>query len=233
MSTVVTRSGARLDLLDPSPGSVVRGDIASGLSGACRFAAQTEVFYSVAQHTVMVAEMVEVFLEESEWGEAPRGAALIAALHHDSHEAFMSDIPAPLKQLLPEYDRIAIRLDGAIHEAIGLSSTLREGLLGDLIHRADMVARCIEAELIIPMAAELVMTNAGPVSSADLGLGRELWRDPLHSADARALFIEWEEKAHSVLVEEAGALEPDLDRDQLEQRLRVQSLPLVWFDQPS
>jgi hypothetical protein len=231
MSTVVTRSGARLDLSDPSPESVFRGDIASGLSGACRFAAQTEVFYSVAQHAVMVTEMVKVFLSEGQWGDAPRGAALLAALHHDSHEAFMSDIPAPLKQLLPEYDTIAIRLDSAIHEAIGLSPTLKDGPLSGLIHRADMVARCIEAERIIPSAADLVLANAGKVSSADLALGAELWREPLHSGDARALFFEWEEEAHQVLLAEAEALGADLDLQQTILALQVLGLPMTWFEQ--
>lgn len=234
MSTVVTRSGARLDLKKPSADSVIRGDIASGLSGACRFAAQTEAFYSVAQHAVMVAEMVEVFLNEEEWGDAPRGAALLAALHHDSHEAFMSDIPAPLKQLLPGYDAIAERLDAAIHEAIGLSPSLRGGPLASLIHRADMVARCVEAERIIPCAAELVLANAGEVSSDDLALGVELWKEPLHSDDARALFVEWEEDAHRALMTEAESLSNlgnDLGSEEIILTLQVLRFPLSWFEQ--
>lgn len=233
MSTVVTRSGARLDLLDPDVECVVRGDIASGLSGACRFAAQTEVFYSVAQHTVMVAEMVEVFLATSEWGEEPKGAAMIAALHHDSHEAFMSDIPAPLKQLLPGYDEIAERLDAAIHQAIGLDPALRSGDLGELIHRADMVARCVEAEQIIPQAAELVLSNAGVVAEDDLALGRELWTEPLHAGDARALFIEREERYHDMLVGESASLPAGTSLNEQLAILRILALPLVWFEQPT
>jgi 5'-deoxynucleotidase YfbR-like HD superfamily hydrolase len=233
MSTVVTRSGARLDLSDPSPGSVFRGDIASGLSGACRFAAQTEVFYSVAQHAVMVAEMVDVFLNEGEWGDAPKGAALLAALHHDSHEAFMSDIPAPLKQLLPGYDAIAIRLDSAIHEAIGLSPRLKDEPLAGLIHRADMVARCVEAERIIPQAAELVLSNAGSVEDDDLALGRGLWTEPLHAGDARAQFIEWEDKYHDMLVEETISLPAGINPHDRLETLRVLTLPLSWFEQPA
>lgn len=229
MSIIVTRSGAHLDLANPVPGSIVRGDIAAGLSGACRFAAQTEVFYSVAQHAVMVADLVEVFLGEGGDPAAPRTARLIAALHHDSHEAFMSDIPAPLKKILPEYDRIAIGLDQAIFEAIGLGSGIRDGTFGELIDRADMVARCVEAEVIIPAAADLVLTNAGQVTEEDLSLGRELWRSPLVPAEARALFVEREDRYHEALVREADRFGGQTESAQLAALLNVSTIPLPWF----
>lgn len=229
MSTIVTRSGAHLDLADPAPASIVRADIAAGLSGACRFAAQTEVFYSVAQHAVMVADLVEVFLNEGGDQAAPQTAGLIAALHHDSHEAFMSDIPAPLKKILPEYDRIAVGLDQAIFEAIGLGPGVRGGPVGDLIDRADMVARCVEAEEIIPAAADLVLANAGEVTDDDLLLGRELWRDPLVPAEARALFVEREDLYNEGLVREADRFGEQTDSTQLAALLGVSSIPLPWF----
>lgn len=229
MSTIVTRSGAHLDLANAAPGAIVRGDISAGLSGACRFAAQTEVFYSVAQHAVMVADLVEVFLGEQGDTEAPRMAGLIAALHHDSHEAFMSDIPAPLKRILPEYDRIAGGLDRAIFEAIGLAPGFREGAIGELIERADMVARCVEAEEIIPAAADLVLANAGDVSQGDLALGRELWRTPLVPAEARALFVEREDVYHEALMREAGRLGGEIEPARLAALLNVSAVPLPWF----
>ena len=233
MSTVVTRSGAHLDLSDPAPGSIVRGDIAAGLSGACRFAAQTEVFYSVAQHAVMVADLVEVFLDGDGEGDSPRVARLMAALHHDSHEAFMSDIPAPLKQILPGYDQIADDLDRVIFEAIGLGAGVRQGTVGGLIDRADMVARCVEAEEIIPAAAELVLANAGGVSEEDLTLGRDLWRTPLVPAEARALFVEREDLYHQGLVREADRFGQGVDSADLAALLNVSAIPLPWFASPS
>lgn len=229
MSTVVTRSGALLNLAAPDPGSIIRADIASGLSGACRFAAQTEVFYSVAQHTVMVADLVEDFLAEDGDGDAPIAAILLAALHHDSHEAFMSDLPAPLKQILPEYDRIALGLDIAIFEAIGLSSRVREDDIRALIDRADMVARCIEAEEVIPMAAEVVLANAGGVSEVDLERGRTVWRTPLVPAEARELFSAQEDRYHAALQREASELGPSVDPTDLMALLNVVAVPLPWL----
>lgn len=231
MSTVVTRSGSLLDLANPSPQSIMRGDVASGLSGTCRFAAQTEVFYSVAQHAVMVAELVEAFLDEEGHSTLPRAATAIAALHHDSHEAFMSDLPAPLKAILPEYDRIAFALDEAIFEAIGLDPAVRDDRAGALVDRADMVARCIEAEEVIPRAAEVVLANAGEVKPKDLALGRELWRAPLVPAEARALLSEREDHYHQTLQQEAESYGDSVATAELPAKLGVVGMPLAWFDQ--
>lgn len=233
MSVVVTRSGQHLDLADPDPSHIVRGDIAAGLSGACRFAAQTEVFYSVAQHAVMVADLVDVFLgEEGDEGE-PRTAGLIAALHHDSHEAFMSDIPAPLKEILPGYDQIADGLDQAIFRAIGLGPGVREGSVDRSIDRADMVARCVEAERVFPAAAELVFANAGQIPESDLALGRDLWRPPQVPSEARALFVEREELYHQTLVAEAERFGATVEPGELAAHLQVSAVPLPWFEMSS
>jgi hypothetical protein len=229
VSRVVTRSGVLLDLADPDPACIRRVDILAGLSGSCRFAGQTDVFYSVAQHSVMVADLVEAFLGEME--DRPRGAILIAALHHDSHEAFMSDLPAPLKELLPEYDRIATRLDQAIHAAIGLHSSVREDGSQSLIHRADMAARCIEALTVIPGAAEIVLDSTDGVSEGDIELARSLWLEPHHPEDARVLFAEREETYHQVLSGEAERARRNWGSEEDLEYPELLRYPLVWFEQ--
>ena len=55
---VSTRSGRRVALLNPSPAQIVIGDIAHGLAHQCRFNGQTNRFYSVAQHSVLVASIL-------------------------------------------------------------------------------------------------------------------------------------------------------------------------------
>ena len=74
----------------PSADEVRLEDIARGLANTCRFGGQTPVFYSVAQHSVLVANLVH-----SATGD--RNMALLA-LHHDSAEAYLGDIPRPLKR---------------------------------------------------------------------------------------------------------------------------------------
>lgn len=229
MSTVNTRSGVLLDLADPDPESVLRADIAAGLSGACRFAAQTEVFYSVAQHAVMVSGLVEEFAGAGGDNGPVSGGVLMAALHHDSHEAFMGDLPAPLKQMLPGYESIASRLDRAIHEAIGIRPEVLNERVTGMIHRADMVARCIEAEEVVPGGSEIVLGTAGDVSDSDLELGRHLWGEPVEAASAREMFVEREEEIHRHLLDQAGGAADSMDGGELARKLGVREIPLRWF----
>jgi uncharacterized protein len=62
-------------------------DIAHALSMKCRWSGHTRSFYSVAQHSVMVMQLVE-----------PKHK--LAALLHDAAEAYMPDFPSPLKWFL-------------------------------------------------------------------------------------------------------------------------------------
>lgn len=107
-----TYSGRFVDLLNPQPDQIALVDIARGLSQACRFAAQTTKFYSVAEHSVRCAEL------------APLGYK-VHALFHDAHEAYTGDITAPMKQVLELAAPGALkdlqrRLDCAIADKFGL-----------------------------------------------------------------------------------------------------------------
>lgn len=77
-------SGRRIDLEDPCTDDILIDDIACGLSKICRFTGQLRDFYSVAQHAMMVAELVDPHLR-------------FAALHHDDSEAFLNDLSRNLK----------------------------------------------------------------------------------------------------------------------------------------
>lgn len=107
MSWILTHSGKHFDLIDPQPDMIDIMDIAHGLSNECRFTGQCATFYSVAQHSVMASKIV-----------APDFA--MEALLHDASEAYLKDIPRPLKQLLPDYRAIEQRVEGAIRSHFGL-----------------------------------------------------------------------------------------------------------------
>jgi len=84
-----TVSGRWLNPFDPDPDQLDIGDIARALANLCRFGGHSRVFYSVAQHSVIVSELVE------QRGGGAEDA--FAALMHDATEAYLGDMPHPLK----------------------------------------------------------------------------------------------------------------------------------------
>ncbi len=107
MSFIQTLSGKHFNYNDIQEDAIVIEDIATALSHICRFAGHLPEFYSVGQHSVLVSHLV------------PQEFALEALLH-DAAEAYMQDIPAPLKRLLPDYLVIEERVDAAIRKKFGL-----------------------------------------------------------------------------------------------------------------
>lgn len=107
-----TRSGLAFDFEDPRPEQINIGDIAHALGHLCRFAGHASRFYSVAEHSVHCAR----FLNE------PDGTKDFArwGLMHDAHEAYVVDIPSPLKRLLPDYQHIENLAEIAVRTRFGL-----------------------------------------------------------------------------------------------------------------
>lgn len=87
---IETYLGERFQPLAPNPASIFIEDIAHALSNQCRFSGHTREFYSVAQHSVLVSELLE------EWGEDED--VCLWGLMHDASEGYLVDLPTPLKQ---------------------------------------------------------------------------------------------------------------------------------------
>lgn len=73
-------------------------EIAHGLANECRYSGQCKEFYSVAQHSVIVMELVEAEILSTCIG--PSRGLLKAALLHDAAEAYCKDIPSPIKNMV-------------------------------------------------------------------------------------------------------------------------------------
>ena len=90
---IQTVSGRWVNPFDPDPEQLDAGDIARALANQCRFGGHCRVFYSVAQHSVIISRLVE------ERGGDVEDA--FAALMHDATEAYLGDMPHPLKHRSP------------------------------------------------------------------------------------------------------------------------------------
>lgn len=108
---ITTYSGSVFFPLEPKADDVRIADIAHALANLCRFAGHTRRFYSVAQHSVIVSEIVDPPLRL--WG-----------LLHDASEAYLCDITKPLKRQpdLAGYRVVEARVQAAICEKFGLAA---------------------------------------------------------------------------------------------------------------
>jgi 5'-deoxynucleotidase YfbR-like HD superfamily hydrolase len=98
---MTTFSGIKFWVLDPRPEEVHIKDIAHSLSLTCRYNGMCKEFFSVAQHSVLVSRMCEA--EDKLWG-----------LLHDSAEAYISDVPTPVKRCIVGYDTIEANILKAV-----------------------------------------------------------------------------------------------------------------------
>lgn len=96
MTWIGTVSGRKIDFADPDPSEFDIEDIATGLSHINRFAGQTITPYSVAQHSVYCS----LYCKSHPFD----------ALMHDFPEAYMSDVPRPLKRMLTEWEALEKRV---------------------------------------------------------------------------------------------------------------------------
>ena len=107
-----TVSGRRIWPLDIRHGDVVPEDVAHALGMTCRYGGHTASFYSVAEHCCLLADHAI----------ATTGDARLALdlLIHDAAEAYLGDIPRPLKACLPaEWKKIEKAADEACTRALG------------------------------------------------------------------------------------------------------------------
>lgn len=106
-TSICLYKGGFFDYTNPEGSDYNIKDIALGLSHTARFSGQSDRPYYVGQHSVIVSKLVP-----------PEHA--LAALLHDASEAFLCDIPKPLKNLIPEYVTLEQNAERAIFRKFGV-----------------------------------------------------------------------------------------------------------------
>ena len=163
MSWIQTYTGRQFWPLNPQPDQIDIHDIAHSLSLQCRFNGHCRSFYSVAQHSVLVSHAV------------PRQDALWGLLH-DAAEAYISDLPRPLKNTAPEFRAAEHRLLTVILATFGLQE-----------HMPASVAWADDALL----ATELRdLMRPAPESWGLTVEALELTVEPIGAVEAEALFLQ-------------------------------------------
>jgi len=113
MYWIQTYSGKKFSYTDPQPESIAKSDIIAALSRESRYAGHTKWTYTVAQHSVYCSQMIDPeFARE--------------AFAHDFAEAYIKDLPHPLKQLIREisgntWRTIENRIMEVVSEAVGVT----------------------------------------------------------------------------------------------------------------
>jgi hypothetical protein len=97
---------SKFHFLNPRPTEIIIEDIARSLSRLCRFGGHGERFYSVGEHSMWM----KVCLDRKRATAKQR----LAALLHDAEEAYLPDIPRPVKAMMPEAKKIYSALSQAI-----------------------------------------------------------------------------------------------------------------------
>jgi hypothetical protein len=146
-------------------------DIAHALSNLCRFGGHCTNFYSVAQHSVLVADTVPV--RHRKW-----------ALLHDASEAYLVDLPRPLKRygaLGVAYLDLEKRVMSVICDRFGLEQQMpAEVYAADNVvlatEKRDLMRACPESwvELSEPLTFNIHLLAPADAKKQFLYCAREL-----------------------------------------------------------
>lgn len=136
-----TFTGRQFWPIDPRAEDVNIDDIAHALAHTCRFGGHCINFYSVAEHSVYVSLIV------------PPELAMVALLH-DASEAYVLDVPRPLKAFLPGYKEIEHRVWEAVAEhfklPVEMPQAIKDADNAMLLAEADQIMTVPPAPWSVP-----------------------------------------------------------------------------------
>lgn len=162
-----TYTGNYVCVHDPDPETIDIEDLAHHLAGEGRWGNATCRPNPVAEHCVWVARIVAQLVPARyrEW-------AVLCALLHDAHEAYIKDMMTPIKAMLgPTYKEMARKLDLAIFCKLKVSLPDRE--VAEAIDLADQYAAWCEAKMLLNPCKVDVMHGIEPPATLRELVGME------------------------------------------------------------
>ena len=136
-------SGREIDPSAPKPDDIDIATIAHALSLQCRYNGHCRRFYSVAEHSVLVAKhLAEAGANDLtlKWG-----------LLHDASEAYLGDVVMDIKRRLINYRPMEEAFERAIASAFDIDL---DGVDFRVVKRADLAALMAEARCLMPSKGE-------------------------------------------------------------------------------
>src|SRR5271166_1558879 len=115
---IETNTGRRFYPLNPRAEDVDIVDIAHALAYQCRYGGHARFHYSVVQHSVLLADYA--FKALPTWPSDCAEHDGLIMLMHDCAEAYLSDMPRPIKYVMPQYLEIEKRLEEFLFPLFGL-----------------------------------------------------------------------------------------------------------------
>lgn len=156
-----TYTGRQFWPLSPRAEHVDIEDIAHALGNMCRFGGHTARFYSVAEHSWWVSQIVPK--EDALWG-----------LLHDAAEAYLVDVPTPIKPHIPGWAQVERAVEQVVAEAFGLPWPM------------PMSVKDADRRILQDETFQLMSAGGGAVfPDAPLGLRLDCW--PSYMAEAAFL----------------------------------------------
>lgn len=137
-----TYTGRQFWPMDPRASEIDPDDIAHALSMLCRYGGHSSEFYSVAEHCVLMSYAV-----------SPEHA--LAALLHDATEAYLVDVPRPIKRApgMEAYRVAEARLMDEIAERFNLSG-------GDAWYGLPAEVKAADNRILVDERARLMSLGA-------------------------------------------------------------------------
>ncbi|MBE0507937.1 MAG: hypothetical protein IBX50_14695 [Marinospirillum sp.] len=185
-------SGFYVDLENPVREHIALQDIAWNLAGICRFGGSTKEHYSVAQHCVDMDSLllrsinegvniwdtdVQSLLSQAASDLALRKRLRMEVLLHDASEAYLGDIPSPLKKLIPEYQKIEREWTDVIRSAFNLPpmDQPEDQAIHQVVRCLDHLALHIERRWVQRSDAEECPANAWGDESPEVSNLAQRW----------------------------------------------------------